>query len=464
MDEAHKVAFLTFIIDKQRRKCIIMDDIESHLNDVDITKLFFTDLNGRLMNLSVNKQMLKHIIENGVGFDGSSIAGYASVEHSDRLLVPDLKTFKKITFENNTTGFFVGNVHNEEGAPASTDPRHLLQRIIESAEAEFGYRFFVGPEHEFFLLNGDEFDLTSKKEFSDAVHSDKAGYFHSTPHDKGESIRHAITDILTSCGIDYEKSHHEVTPSQHEINLKYTDALSAADRSLLFTFITQKVAEANGFYASFMPKPFEEFNRNAFHIHLSLFDKNGKNLFYDDKAERNLSCTAKHFIGGILKYARESSIVMASTVNSYKAYVIEKEAPIVRGWGFRNRSSMVRVPFALSPEATRIELRNPDPGGNVYLQMAVLISMGLQGIREKLECGPPDTGSTYERKYDIRVWDERFLPRSFYEALVEADKSSFLREVLGDSLYDNFMRLKTQEWEDDRVHITRREHQRYLNI
>ncbi|MBN2429092.1 MAG: glutamine synthetase [Deltaproteobacteria bacterium] len=441
-----------------------MDDLDSQLYDVDITKLFFTDLNGKLMNLSVNKQALKNIVENGVGFDGSSIAGYASVEHSDRLLFPDLESFKKVTFSNKTVGFLVGNVHNEEGAPASTDPRHLLQRVIAEAEEEFGYRFFVGPEYEFFLLNGDEFDLSSNNEFSDAVHSDNAGYFHSTPHDKGELIRHEITKILADCGIQYEKSHHEVTPSQHEINLEYTDTLSAADRSLLFTYITQKVAEENGFYASFMPKPFEDYNRNAFHMHLSLFDKDGNNLFYDQKMEKNLSSTAKNFIGGILKYARETSIIMASTVNSYKAYVIEKEAPIVRGWGFRNRSSMVRVPYALSSEATRIELRSPDPSGNVYLQMAVLISMGLQGIREKLECNSPDKGSTYERNYDVRVWDERFLPRCFYEALVEAEKSTFMKEVLGDSLYNNFMQLKIQEWEDDRVHIPKREHQRYLNV
>lgn len=441
-----------------------MDESESHLQDVDITKLFFTDLNGRLMNLSVNKNILNSIVKNGVGFDGSSVAGYASVDNSDRLLVPDLKTLKKVVFQNQTTAFLVGNVYNEKGVPASTDPRYLLQQVLEKAETEFGYRIFTGPEHEFFLLNGDEFDLTSKKGLSDAVHSDRAGYFQSTPHDIGESIRHEITEILATCGIQYEKSHHEVTPSQHEINLEYTDALSAADRSLLFTYVTQKVAESKGFYASFMPKPFEKYNRNAFHIHLSMFDQNGNNLFYDEKADRNLNCTAKNFIGGILKYARETSIVMASTVNSYKAYIIEKEAPIVRGWGFRNRSSMVRVPYASSPEATRIELRNPDPGGNVYLQMAVLISMGLQGIRDGLDSGTPDRGSTYEKNYKLRVWDEQFLPRSFYEALVEAEKSDFLKEVMGESLYTNFMRLKINEWEDDRVHITRREHQKYMNI
>lgn len=443
----------------------VMDDTGSYKSeDIDYTKFFFTDLNGKLMNLSVNGQRLGSIIENGVGFDGSSIAGYATVEHSDRLLVPDISTYRKVRFKNKNVGFFVANVHNEDGVPANADPRHVLQEIITRAEEEFGFRFVVGPEHEFFLFNGDEFALTAKHGFDDKVLSDKAGYFHSTPHDKGEAIRHSIVKLLEDCGIQYEKSHHEVTPSQHEINLESTDVLSAADRTLLFTYITQKVAEENGYYASFMPKPFEEYNRNAFHIHLSMWDKKGNNLFYDENATQNLSRTARHFIGGIMKYARETSIVMASTTNSYRAYVLEKEAPIVRGWGFRNRSSMVRVPYTASPGGTRIELRNPDPGGNVYLQMATFIAMGLHGIREGLDCGSPDIRSTYDRHYDNKVWNERFLPRSFYEALVEAERSDFLKNVLGERIYENFMDLKIREWEEDRIHITSREHRKYLDI
>jgi glutamine synthetase len=441
-----------------------MDDLDKQLESIDYTKLFFTDLNGKLMNLSVNSQMLPHIVKNGVGFDGSSIAGYATVENSDRLIVPDVSSFKKVDFKDSTVGFFVGNVHNEDGVPANADPRHILQEVIKEAETEYGYRIIVGPEHEFFLLKGDEFSLSSKNGYDDDMHSDKAGYFHSTPHDKGEAIRYDIIKILEGCGINYEKSHHEVTPSQHEINLECTDALAAADRTLLFTYITQKVAEKNGYYASFMPKPFEGHNRNAFHINLSLIDKDGNNVCYDESKEHNLSKTAKYFIGGILRYARETSIVMASTVNSYKAYVIEKEAPIVRGWGFRNRSSMVRVPYTSEPKGTRIELRNPDPGGNVYLQMAVLISMGLKGIKERIECGSPDKGSTYERNYNVKVWDDRFLPRSFFEALVEAEKSDFLKDVLGDRIYENYMKLKIQEWEEDRTHITSRERAKYITI
>ncbi|WP_180137303.1 glutamine synthetase family protein [Desulfoluna butyratoxydans] len=441
-----------------------MDEVDSHLEHVDCTKLFFTDLNGRLMNLSVNKHKIGEIFENGVGFDGSSIAGFANVEHSDRILMPDAGTLWKIPFEEEKVGFFIANVLNEEGAPAAVDPRTILQEVVRSAEEEFGFRFLVGPEHEFFLLNGDEFALTAKRGFPSDVHTDQAGYFHSTPHDKGQAIRQQITDVLERCGVVYEKSHHEVTPSQHEINLECTDPVSAADRTLLFTYVAQRVAQENGFYASFMPKPFKEHNRNAFHMHLSVQDAEGTNLFYDESADQNLSTVARQFIAGILKYARETSVVMASTVNSYKAYVVEKEAPIVRGWGFRNRSSMVRVPYTTSPSATRIELRNPDPAGNVYLQMATLIAMGLQGIREALASDNPDKGSTYERDYQMKVWDERFLPRTFYEALVEAERSDFLKGFLGEKLYDNFMTLKIEEWEADRVHISAREQRQYLSI
>ena len=441
-----------------------MDGVDHQLDAVDCTKLFFTDLNGRLMNLSVNKQKIGDIFDCGVGFDGSSIAGYASVEHSDRILMPDAETLRNIPFSDETVGFFVASVLNEEGEPAQVDPRSILRRVVEEARSKFGYRFLVGPEHEFFLLNGDEFALTTKQGFPSDVHSDRAGYFHSTPHDKGQFIRQQITDLLNECGIIYEKSHHEVTPSQHEINLECADPLTAADRTLVFTYVAQRVAQEHGYYASFMPKPFKDHNRNAFHMHLSMQDAEGKNLFHDPEAPQELSRLARQFIAGILKYARETSIVMASTVNSYKAYVVEKEAPIVRGWGFRNRSSMVRVPYTTSPEATRIELRNPDPAGNVYLQMATLIAMGLAGIEEGLSPDSPDSGSTYEREYEMKVWDERFLPRTFYEALVEAERSAFLKAFLGTKLYDNFMDLKIREWEDDRVHISGREQRQYLSI
>ena len=441
-----------------------IDDIKGQLKDLDATKIFFTDLNGRLMGLPVNGRNIERILEKGVGFDGSSIAGYATVENSDRLLFPIPESFKVVNLKDERLGFFIGRIYNEKGERAQADPRAVLERVVAEAEAEFGFRFLVGPEHEFFILSSDNLCETFG-------HSDKAGYFNAMPHDKGEQVRNRIIGVLDRCGIQFEKAHHEVTPSQHEINLEPMAPLKAADRTLLFNYVTQKVAVESGYHATFMPKPFDDYNRNAFHLHLSMQDDKGENRFYDPTAESRLSRTALQFIAGLIRYARETSIIMASNFNSYKAYVADREAPMLRGWGFRNRSSMVRVPFTNDPKSTRIELRNPDPAGNVFLQMAVFIAMGLQGIREGIECAAPDIGSTYHLPGENdkggqngRVWDTRYLPKSLFEALVEAENSEFLKTVLGERLYGNYMKLKMDDWEDHRVHITPREHQKYLSI
>jgi glutamine synthetase len=433
-----------------------LKQIKQNLKNVDSTKIFFTDLNGRHRGLPINPANIDPIMKKGIGFDGSSIAGITTVDDSDRILVPVQDSFRLVEFTEEKVGFFIGKIQNAQGERSKSDPRAVLENVLNKADSEYGYRFLLGPEHEFFLLKGDE--------FNEDLHSDRAGYFHSDPHDKGEIVRKKIIEVLAKCGINFEKAHHEVTASQHEINLECLDPLAAADRTVLFNYVTQKVAAENGLHATFMPKPFDGQNRNAFHIHLSMMDKKGKNLFYQAKAKYHLSKTARQFMGGIVKYARETSIIMASTFNSYKAYVVEREAPVVRGWGLKNRSSMVRVPYASSTESTRIELRSPDPAGNPYLQMAALIGMGLQGIKEDLDCGQPDLGSTYRVKRKYRVWDRRFLPKSMFEALVEAEKSRFLKELLGERIYNNYMGLKIADWEEHRTHVTPREHEKYLSI
>jgi glutamine synthetase len=430
--------------------------IQQKLKETTLTKIFFTDLNGRIMNLPINPDNIESIITNGIGFDGSSVAGYATVDSSDRLVLPDPESFRIVELADERLGFFIGHIFNAKRYRAKADPRAVLEDVLNKAESKYGFKFLVGPEHEFFILAGDE--------FSEKVHSDKAGYFQSTPHDKGELVRNRIIGVLKSCGIRFEKAHHEVTPSQHEINLECADPLTAADRTVLFNYITQKVAQEFGYYATFMPKPFDNFNRNAFHIHISMQDQNGNNLFYDPDDKFNISNNCKKFIGGILKYARETSIIMASTYNSYKAYVLGREAPIIRGWGFRNRSSMVRVPYTHTPENTRIELRNPDPAGNPYLQIATLIAMGIKGFEEDLDCGQPDITSTYDKKFKLRVLDRRFLPKSMFEALIEAEKSKFLKNFLGERIYNAYMGLKIKDWDDHRVHVTPRELDKYLSI
>lgn len=431
-----------------------IEEIKRRLSETDSTKIFFVDLNGRLMSLPINPEIVDQIIDCGMGFDGSSVAGYASVESSDRILIPDPESFLVVPAKTGRMGFFIGHVFNEKGDRAQADPRAILERVVAQGEQEFGFRFVVGPEHEYFLLRSNE--------LHEEMHTDKAGYFHTTPHDHGEAVRNEILAILGACGIPFEKAHHEVTPSQHEINLQAVNPLQAADRTILFNHVTQQTAAAHGYHATFMPKPFDEQNRSAFHIHISLQDMEGRNLFYSESDEGNLSQTARYFIGGILKHARGTSVIMASTYNSYKAYVLEREAPILRSWGFRNRSSMVRVPYSNDPQSTRVELRSPDPAGNVYLQLAALIAMGLDGVRNRMDAGKPDTGSTYRKRHPKRVWDRRFLPKSLFEALVEAERSRFLRDLLGDRIYENYMALKVRDWEEHRTHVTPREYAKYL--
>lgn len=433
-----------------------LQTIKDRLREVDLLQVFYTDLNGRPMTLRLNPDKIETFAKHGVGFDGSSIPGVGTVQDSDRLLFPILDSFRTVELREGKLGFFIGKVYTEQRVRAKADVRAVLEGIVARAEQEFGCQFLAGPEHEFFLLSSDEFNAN--------IHTDKAGYFHAGPRDKGESVRKRITDILARCGVTYEKAHHEVTPSQHEINLECLDPLAAADRTVLFNYVARKVAQENNFHATFMPKPFFGLNRNAFHIHLSMQDLAGRNLFYQEDAPHHLSKTARQFIGGVLKYARETSIIMASTYNSYKAYVLRREAPVIVGWGLKNRSSMVRVPYVTAPESTRIELRNPDPAGNVYLQLAAFLAMGLQGIVEDLDCGPPDVGSTYERQQEQRLWDERCLPKCMFEALVEAERSPFLKSFLGEELYETFMKLKSEEWEGYRTDVTPREHIEYMGF
>lgn len=435
---------------------ITIQELEQRLNEVDTVQVFTTDLNGRAVTLQVNPGNLESFFNKGVGFDGSSVPGYGTVDDSDKILLPVPETFKKVEFSNETLGFFIGNISEEYRERSDLDPRGLLERVLAQAESEFGMRFLTAPEHEFFLLTGDE--------FSKDIHTDNAGYFHADPRDKGEVVRKEIVAILNKCGIEFEKMHHEVTPSQHEINLKALDPLRAADRTVLFTYTTKRAAYEKDLHATFMPKPFNGHNRNALHMHISAQDQAGNHLFYESGRQGNLSDLARHFIGGIIKYARETSIVMASTFNSYKAYVVGKEAPIVRGWGLKNRSSMVRVPYAEDPKETRIEIRSPDPSGNIYLQIATLIGMGLQGIREKIDCGDPDKGNTYETEDASHLMDSNFLPRNMFEALVEAENSRFLKELLGKSLYTQYMKIKENEWESYRTLVTPREHKMNLSV
>ena len=232
-----------------------IEEIRNKLKGMSSTKIFFTDLNGRILNLPINPENIESIIANGIGFDGSSVAGFGAVDSSDRLLFPDPNSFSTVELADENLGFFIGHIYSDQGVRAKADPRAVLEDVLIEAETEFGFRFQVGPEHEFFIL--------AENEFGEKVHSDTAGYFQSSPHDKGEPVRNRIISILKACGIKFEKAHHEVTHSQHEINLEYTDPLTGADRTVLFNYITQKVAEEFGYHATFMPKPFDDFKERT---------------------------------------------------------------------------------------------------------------------------------------------------------------------------------------------------------
>ncbi len=441
-----------------------INQINLALRDVDSTKLFFTDLLGRPMNLSVNPEDIADIVQHGIGFDGSSIAGFASIEGSDRILKPLKDSFHLLEFQDEKIGFFMCDIYDQQNKRYLADPRLMLEQVVAKAEKDFGAKFLAGAEHEFFLINQENLAEYYKADLEERVKSDSAGYFHIDPYDKGDPVRREIVKVLKKSGIKYEKSHHEVSESQHEVNIRCTNPLQVADETILFHYVTRKVAAQFGYYALFIPKPFNGQNRNAFHIHLSMLDQEMKNLFYDPNSQDHFSQKMKHFIGGLLRYARETSIIMASSFNSYKAYVVEREAPIVRSWGLTNRSCMVRIPWAKNPQATRLELRSPDPSGNVYLQLATLIEMGLKGIQDKLDCGKPESESIYEKIKHSKVWDERFLPKCMFEALVEAERSQFLKDILGELRYEKYMGLKIADWEEHRTHITLRERSKYFDI
>ncbi len=448
----------------EKQNIIDIEHINEMLKDVNSTNRFFTDLLGRPMTLTVNPDDISDIIQNGIGFDGSSIAGFASIEGSDRILKPVIETFHVLNFGDEKVGFFMCKIFDQQNKRYLADPRLMLEQVLAKTKKTFNASFLAGAEHEFFLINQDTLEEYVKSDLEERVKSDSAGYFHIDPYDKGDPVRREIISVLKKSGIKFEKAHHEVSESQHEINILCANPLQVADETILFHYVTRKVAAQFGYHAIFIPKPFNGQNRNAFHIHLSMLDKDMKNLFYDPDSQHSLSSTMKHFIGGLLQYARETSIIMAASFNSYKAYVVEREAPIVRSWGLTNRSCMVRIPWAKNPQATRLELRSPDPSGNVYLQLATLIEMGLKGIHDKLDSGEPESQSIYEKIEHSKVWDDRFLPKCMFEALVEAERSQFLKSIMGELLYDKYMGLKIKDWEEHRTHITLRERSKYIDI
>jgi glutamine synthetase len=431
---------------------------EAKDSNVKFIRLWFTDILGTLKSFAITVDELEDALDGGMGFDGSSITGYQDIEESDMIAMPDPSTFKTIPWspQEAPTARMICDVRTPDGDPYVGDPRHVLRRALERA-SEMGFdNFFCGPELEYFYFrnsNGTE-------------PLDYGGYFDLTTLDAATSLRRETVMALQELGIDVEYSHHEVGISQHEIDLRFDDALTMADKVQTYKTVVKEIATKHGVYATFMPKPIRDQNGSGMHTHQSLFSGES-NAFFDSNDQYFLSDTAKQFIAGQLRHAREISIIFAQFVNSYKRLVPGYEAPVYIAWSRRNRSALVRVPLYHpgKEKATRAELRCPDPAANIYLCFAALLHAGLEGIEKGYELPEPMERNLYHLSHEEREkLGIQSLPADLGEAIFEAENSELLYKALGEHVFSRLLELKRAEFEDYRVQVTPYEIQKYLPI
>jgi glutamine synthetase len=436
------------------------DDVKAIVDDHDIRfiRFWFTDILGQLKSFSINKEELDDAFEGGMGFDGSSITGFNAIEESDMIAMPDASTFKILPWrpEERGVGRVFCDIVTPDRQPYEGDPRHVLRRALERAK-DMGFDAFnVGPELEFFLFSND----TSTEVL------DRGGYFDLTTLDAGSDVRREIVLALEQLGIHVEYTHHEVGPSQHEIDMRYADALKMADDCMTYRITVKEYAMKYGWHATFMPKPIFGENGSGMHTHQSLF-KGGRNAFYDADDQYFLSDTAKCFIAGQLKHAREVSSIFAQWVNSYKRLVPGYEAPVYCAWSRRNRSALVRVPLYHpgKEQATRMELRCPDPACNPYLTFSALLMAGLEGIEKGYELPEPMEKNLYHLSPDERkrLGIEQ-LPETLGEAIELTAESELMLRTLGEHMFNRYVEIKRQEWEEYRVQVSQWELDRYLSV
>ncbi|MBI3362013.1 MAG: type I glutamate--ammonia ligase [Chloroflexi bacterium] len=421
--------------------------------------LQFTDIMGMVKSVGIPVEMWAEVVDHGLWFDGSSIQGFARIAESDMLLHPDLDTFAVIPWDMDVpTARVISDVHLPSGEPFSGDPRNVLKRALAEAAA-LGYQYFTGPELEFFLFqphaDGSLVPLTPH---------DQAGYF-DVSTDLAHSVRRQMVAALGAFGITVEALHHEVAVGQHEIDFKYDAALRTADNAVTLRLTMKAIAQRNGLYATFMPKPVAGINGNGMHTHQSLW-RDGKNSFADPNDEYGLSQLAKKFIAGQLKHARSLSAIIAPLVNSYKRLVPGYEAPVYLSWARVNRSALIRVP-KVSPgrvlTATRIELRCPDPSANPYLAFAVMLKAGLDGISSDLPVPEPKEENLYHLD-EAALAQLVSMPGSLGEAIEELKRSELVKATLGDHLFDRYVEARTQEWDEYRINVSQWELDRYLPV
>lgn len=411
--------------------------------NVNLIRLQFTDILGVMKSVSITIDQLEKALNGELMFDGSSIEGFVRIEESDMYLKPDPNTFLVLPWTSpsseDKTARLICDIFNPDNQPFGGSPRYALIRALKEAE-EMGYTMQVGPEPEFFMFQLDENGQPTLET------NDKASYFDLPPVDKGEDARRDMVETLQKMGFEIEAAHHEVAPGQHEIDFKYTNALTTADNIVTFRIAVRMVAQMHGLHATFMPKPIYGISGSGMHLHTSLF-KDGKNIFYDPDRVDGLSDVCRYFMGGVLKHARAISAITSPTVNSYKRLVPGYEAPIYIAWSYRNRSPLIRIP-ARRGVGTRIEFRSPDPTCNPYLGLAVLLKAGLEGIKEKIAPPAPVEQNIYEMDLASRkVKGIESLPENLYEAIDELRKDELLKEALGSHIYSRFICAKMKEWE-----------------
>ncbi len=431
---------------------------KAHDNDIKFIRLWFTDVQGILKSFALTVEELEGALEEGMGFDGSSIEGFSRIEESDVIAMPDPSTFQILPWspkENGVARMFA-DIQNPDGSSFQGDSRWILKKTLKEA-SDLGYTFYVGPELEFFYFRSDE---------GEPQILDKGGYFDLTTLDVATELRRNTILYLEAMGIGVEYSHHEVAPSQHEIDLRYTDALTMADNALTYKLIVKEVATMHDVYATFMPKPLFGENGSGMHTHQSLF-RGDRNAFYDASDPFNLSDEAKWYIAGILKHSKEIVAITNQWVNSYKRLVPGYEAPVYISWARRNRSTLVRVPMYKpgKENSTRIEFRCPDPACNPYLAFSVMLAAGLDGIKNKYELPVPVEENIFDMDEERR--QEKgidTLPNNLWEAVQYMEQSELVKRTLGDHIFGKFIENKKIEWDRYRTHVSKYELDTYLSI
>jgi len=428
-------------------------------NNVKFIRLWFTDILGFLKSFAITVDELEDALESGKGFDGSSIQGFARIDESDMIAMPDPNTFQILPWrpqDKNAVGRMFCDVLRPEGEHYECDPRWVLKRNLQRA-ADMGYTYWIGPELEYFYF-------ASAKGTPEPL--DEGGYFDLTPLDVASDLRRETVLALQAMGIPVEYSHHEVAPSQHEIDLRFSDALTMADNAMTYRLVVKEIALLHGVYATFMPKPVYGENGNGMHVHQSLF-RGDKNAFFDASDRNHISKVAKHFIAGLLEHVSEITIVLNQWVNSYKRLVPGYEAPVYKSWAVRNRSDLVRVPeYKPGKErSTRVELRSPDPACNPYLAFAVMLAAGLDGIEKQYELRSPVQRNVYEmteqERNDLGI---SAIPDNLYAAVKAAQNSELLEKALGKEMFSKLLDNKRIEWERYSRQVTSFELQEYLGI